>query len=223
MILQRAYYRTSRRSWLILLGAAAFWALLLFTVRQSEREVTQLLLIYGEVVLPPVMVGICINMTLNDPSREIVLIVPYPFWCVTLSRVIMLVVFAVLTWGLVLTIGYILQQDITVAPLQMFIGGFVTSILFTCTGLWSAFQLRNLVGSSVLVAGLWTAPLLFREALLAHPLGQLIHPFLTLQAADSPLWVANRLTLTAIAVVLLVLALRLATQEELLLQDTRED
>jgi hypothetical protein len=194
-------------------------------VRTSPSQTTQLLLVLGEVLLPVILGGMCVGMVLNDPCRELLLAVPYRFWYLVLERFLILVSGAMLLWGMIIGVGYILQQQLAITWLQFFCGGTAVLVAFAGLGVWAALYLHSAIGGGVLVVGVWSALLLFREELFAHPIGRLVHPFLTLQAPDSSIWILNRLILCSIGLIFLIWALRLTSNEELLLpnEDAREE
>ncbi len=215
--LLRFSYRTVQRPLLIVLSISVLCLLPLFMVSRSDEQVIQLLLVYGEVLIPPMLGGICANLVLNDPYREVLLTLPHRFWRVVLGRFAIVIIVTMLLWGIMIALGCVLQPQVVPSSAQIAVGGAVTFVAFACLGLWAALRLRSTVGGGVFVAALWTAPLLLREVLLTSLPGLLLHPFLTLQAPDSPFWLFNRLLLSGIALLLLLLALRLTTDAEALL------
>lgn len=220
-----AFYRGYLRQLFVFVALPTLWLIPLFLVQRSEAQVTQMLVVYGEVLLPPILGGLCASLVLNDPCRELLLTTPYPLWRNALVRFTTLIATALLTWVILIGLGHVLQPGISIPTEQLIVGGAVTSILFASFGAYLALRLCSLVAGGSVVAAVWVAVLLFREALLIPWAGQFIHPFLTWLAPASPAWPLNRLVLSALAVLLLVAGLRLTLNEERLLtvEETREE
>lgn len=217
----RNHLRQLHRPILGLVGSALLCALLLTTVRSSPRELGYLLLAYGEVLLPIIVGSLTAGIVMNDRSRELWLTMSYPFWRIVLGRAVVLLTTALLLWTLLAGLGSALaRSSLQLATLRIILGGMTGCIWFGALGCWASWRLSSSVGGGVICATLWAGPLLFREALLATPFGALIHPFLTLQAADHPLWLVNRALLLSLAVVLFSLTLRALRHEEWLLPHT---
>jgi len=210
--------QVSRRAIWLPPALAILWLLPIFTSARLPEDVRFILLVYGEVVLPLVLGGIASGLLLNDPCRELLLAAPHPIWRVVLRRFGVLLLSAFCSWaGLLFAIPLLTQHTLADALLQIFFGGAVTGITFASIGLWAALQFRSMRGGGIFVGSLWAGALLFRKVLLSHPIGELIHPFLTLEVPESSTWLPNRLVLCAVAIVLIVLALRLTRNEELFL------
>jgi uncharacterized integral membrane protein len=214
-----SHLRTARHLIVMLLGVTLIWILLLFTVRTSTRQTTYLLLVYGEVALPAILGSWTAKLLLGDPTLEVLLVMPYPAWRILLERFMVAVGSAVLAYSSLMATTVVLfaMGSLEMPLIQLLIGGAVAGTVFASIGLFATLQMRNTVSGGLMVAAVWGAGLLLREALLAHAVGQLVHPFLTLMAPASPIWPLNRLTLSAVAITCAVMAARLARQEERLL------
>jgi len=217
-VLWKPHYQVYRRNLLLPPALAAVWMLMIFPGRDSPGNVRFMLLLYGEVLLPPLLGWIAAGLLLSDPCRELLLTAPRPVWRVVLERLVLLAASAFLSWGILLLVTWFLADRTMAGPVeQIFLGGAATSLAFASVGLWAALRSRNTLGGGLVVAALWAAGLIFRQALLGHPLGQIVHPFLTLEASESPIWSVNCLILCLTAIMLTVLALRLTRDEEPLL------
>lgn len=191
---------------------------MIFPGRDSPENVSFMLLMYGEVLLPPLLGWIAAGLLLSDPCRELLLTAPRPVRYAVLERLILVTASAFLSWGGLLFVAWFLADRTMAAPVeQIFFGGVATTLAFASLGLWAALQSRSTAGGRLIVAALWAAGLIFRRTLLGHPLGQIVHPFLTLEAFESAMWFFNRLVLCLVAFVLTILALLLTRDEEPLL------
>lgn len=201
-----------------LICSSLLCALLLGIGGNASREVAYVLLAYGDALLPIILGGVAVSIVMSDPCRELWLVMPYPLWRVALGRIAILLVVALLLWAMLVGLGAILAEAPSqISLLRVLIGGMVTCFWFSALGFWAAIRLRSVIGGGVLCAALWAGPLLFRAALLSAPPGLLLHPFLTLQALDHPLWPVNRMLLLSIALALFFFALRRLHDAELLL------
>ncbi len=217
-VLWRPQGRIECRHLLLPPALAAFWLVLLFPGRDSPENVRLLLLIYGQVLLPPLVGWIAAGLLLGDPCRELLLAAPRPVWCALLERYTLACASALASWAALLLTTILLASGTPAGSLaQLSLGGAATCLAFAGLGLWAGLRLRSALSGGLAVAALWAAGLIFRLALLAHPLGHLVHPFLLLTTADSPLWTANALVLGVVAATLTILALRLTRNEEALL------
>ncbi|OQY43299.1 MAG: hypothetical protein B6242_14915 [Anaerolineaceae bacterium 4572_78] len=181
----------------------------------APDDVSFMLLVFGEILLPPLAGWIATGLLLGDPCRELLLVTPRPIWRIVVERLIMLMLVVTVSWGALLFVMWqLVNYTLVIPPTQLFWGGQVSVLIFISIGLWSALRFRNVVGGSIIVAALWATGLIFRQSLLVHPIGHLIHPFLTFQAHESPLWLMNCIMLCLIALVFIFLAVRLTFHEE---------
>ncbi len=215
--------------WRILAGLTSstlLCVLLLLTVRDAPREVTHLVIIYGETLLPIALGSLTASVLMTDPCRELWLTMPYPIWRLSLRRLTVLLIVTLLLWVLLVGVSAILSTaPLHIAPMRMAVGGSVTIIWFSALGFWGAIGLRSAGGGGALCATVWTGALLLRQALMATWLGQILHPFLTLQDSGNPHWVENRALLLTTAFILFALAMRRTRSEEPLLpcEGTQDD
>jgi ABC-type transport system involved in multi-copper enzyme maturation permease subunit len=221
----RAHILLNRHNLLVVSCVAAVWLVLLFVVRRSSREVTKLLLVYGEVLLPALLGSMATGILLNDPCRELLLVAPYKLWKVVVGRLAVLIVGTALVWLLLVGIALVLQPQLETPVVQVLLGGISTFSAFAGLGLFTSLLFRSAIGGGMCIGAVWASALLFRESLLANPIGLLLHPFLTLQAPESLVWTINRLALSGITLILLLLSLPRLHQDETLLprEERREE
>lgn len=213
----RSHYRLNRRSLLSICGLSFLWLVILYSVRQSPREVVNILIVYGEIILAPVFGVLCTLYVFGDPCREILFSTLYRMKYVILGRYLVLASGLLLFWMGIILSGYLLQPESQLTFSKLLFGGGTAILFFGSVGLWSSLLLRSFISGGVIVTMLWALSLLFRETLSSHPITYLVYPFMTLQHPDSPDWLINRILLNFIAFILLMWSLQLANNEELLL------
>ncbi|HEU4322307.1 MAG TPA: hypothetical protein VFS21_04075 [Roseiflexaceae bacterium] len=210
----QANIRMYRRNLWVLFATAAVWLVPMVLVRRSEQQLTQLLIVYGEVVLPAVLASMSLGLVLNDPYREVLVTAPLQIRHLIISRFVVLLCAGALTLAGVIGAGYALQQYLTVSIDQIFIGSIITIAAFSCLGSGLALGLAGVTGGGICIAALWTCALLFRETVLQAPGLLLFYPFMTLQAPNSPLWPINRGILIAISIIAVFVSVRSTENEE---------
>ena len=179
--------------------------------------------VYGEILLPPTVGWLASGIVLRDPFQEVVLTTPYSQARLTLERLTVQLVAALLSWLVFLLFIWLLAAQPQMNLLKLGMASLPVMLLFGATGLWSGLRLRAWVGGGFCVTLLWGSGLVFREAWLGLPF---LFPFLTYFAAEHsehPAWWANRLLLCVVSGVLIGDACRLVNNEELLLSAGRED
>jgi hypothetical protein len=219
-----AHIRFHTRHFLVIACLAAVWLVVLVAVGQSSVEVTPIVIIYGEVMLPAVLAVIAAGIVLGDASRELLLIAPYALWKIVVGRLAILLFGAALIWLGFLVLLMLLQFRLQAPPPQVLVGGIATASMFACLGVCVSLWLRSALVGGMVAGAVWAAALLFRDPLMTAPLGVLLHPFLTLQAPQAETWAANRLTLVCLALLFLVLGLQRLHDTEVLLpnEESRE-
>lgn len=183
-------------------------------------SVQNLLLTYGEVLLPQIAGWIATGVLLSDPCRELLLSSGRPIWKTMIERVLLIFSTTLAAWGgMLLCTCYVTKRSTALQAVgaQMFWGGAVASLLFISIGVLFALGFHNRVAGGVVMTSSWAALLLFKQSILTSELGQILYPFLTLDMPDSPFWWTNRLVLTTLSLLLLGGAILLTGQEERLL------
>jgi len=179
--------------------------------------------VFGEILLPPTVGWLASGLMLRDPFQEVVLTTPYSQARLTLERLSVLLVAALLVWFVFLLFTWILAAQPQMNLLKLGLASLPVTLLFAATGLWSGLRLRAWVGGGFCVTLLWGSGLVFRQAWLGLPL---FYPFLTYFAPEHgqhPAWWANRLLLCVVSGVFICDACRLVNNEEALLTAGRED
>lgn len=216
--LWRPHCRIYWRNLLLSPAVAIFWGVLTYPNHNSPDDVNFMLLVFGEILLPLLVGWMATGLLLDDPCRELLMVTPRPIWRLVVERLIILLLVATLSWSALLLAMWRIVNGTLVVPLtQIFLGGQVSFLAFSSIGLWAALRFRSGMGGAIIVAALWATGLIFRQGLLTHPIGQLIHPFLTLQAHESPLWPMNCIVLCLVTILLIFLSIHLTFYEECLL------
>ena len=202
-------------------------AVLLYPSRETSQpyatEYVHSGFVFGEILLPPAVGWLASGVMLRDPFQEVVLTTPYSQGRLTLERLSVLLVAALVAWLVFLLFIWILAAQPQMNLLKLGLASLPVTLLFAATGLWSGLRLRAWVGGGFCVTLLWGSGLVFREAWLGLPL---LYPFLTYFAAEHgqhPAWWANRLLLCIVSGILIFSACRLVNNEEALLTAGRED
>ncbi len=202
-------------------------AVLLYPSRETGQpyaaEFVYSSFVFGEILLPPTVGWLASGIMLRDPFQEVVLTTPYSQGRLTLERLSVLLIAALLTWLVFLLFIWRLAEQPQVNFLKLGLASLPVTLLFGATGLWSGLRLRAWVGGGFSVTLLWGSTLLFHKAWLSLPF---LFPFLTYFAAEHgehPSWWTNRLLLCVVSGVLIFDTCRLVNNEELLLSTGRED
>ncbi len=202
-------------------------AVLLYPSRETSQpyatEYVYSGFVFGDILLPPAVGWLASGVMLRDPFQEVVLTTPYSQGRLTLERLSVLLVAALVAWLVFLLFIWILAAQPQMNLLKLGLASLPVTLMFAATGLWSGLRLRAWVGGGFCVTLLWGSGLVFREAWLGLPL---LYPFLTYFAAEHgqhPAWWANRLLLCIVSGILIFSACRLVNNEEALLTAGRED
>ncbi len=201
----------------ILLPITTFiFAILSFPGRESAENIQFMLLTYGEVLLPPFTGWIATRLLLGDPYREMLFCSPLPVWNILIKRLTILFFITFFSWGILL-LFFAPSLSPAMSTWKIFLGGLSTNLIFISIGTWGAIRFCSATSGVIVVISVWAGSLLLNSTLLLLPFGYVIHPFLTLKAPDSGLWVINLTTLFFITCLLLFFSYRLIENEERLL------
>ena len=201
------------RSWgLLLLGSGLLW-MVMYGNQQDGHE--RVLLVFGDVLLPPIL-GCCgAALWLGDRCRELWMTMRQPLWRVLLQRLSMLYGFGVASWLLVLGLAQLSGHS--GVPIQLAIGVLITLLFGVALGTWLGLLLRSTLSGAIGVLVVWGLVIIFREALLTTPITTLLHPLLTFQDSMHPWWNINRPTIGGAATLLILHSCMLITHTESLL------
>ncbi len=190
----------------------------------AHADLARGLLFLVEFGLPPVAGFAASYLVATDPAKELHLSLPIPYRVTMEHRLALFTLWTTLvcaaTTAVIVATGYWiapqpapLNQLTWLAPLLWFIG----------SGALLALLLGSWVASSAFLGMLWLGVLFFRWLFLQHRSLRTVYLFLTLetvkdgQAPDASYWVANRLTLIAMAFVFFALVALLLRRNEALL------
>jgi len=125
-------------------------AVLLYPSRETGQpfavEYVYSSFVFGEILLPPTVGWLASGIMLRDPFQEVVLTTPYSQARLTLERLSVLLVAALLAWLVVLLFIWQLAGQPQINLLKLGLAGLPVMLLFGATGLWSGLRLRAWVG-----------------------------------------------------------------------------
>lgn len=202
-------------------------AILIFPSRETipphSIEFTLSGLIFGEILLPPVIGWLASGVVLRDPFLEVMLSTPYSQVRLTLKRLFVQLASALTVWLVFFTAIWRLAEQPQMNLAKLGLGVLPVLLLFSATGLWSSLRLGTWTGGGICVALLWGSGLVFRQSWLG--LFAPLYPFLTYFSAENGehhAWWVNRLLLCAVSGILILDACRLIKDEESLLKAGKE-
>lgn len=194
------------------------------SAQHAHDDLARGLLLLLEFGLPPVAGLVAANLISNNPAVELHLSLPVRYPAVMELRLVLFLAWAALVGALTTvlvaaTSYWIAPQP---APLNQLIWG-APLLWFGGAGAMLSLLLRSRVASSAILGMLWLGELFFRAFFLRDAVRQKLYLFLTLStlkggdAPDAPYWMANRLTLIALAIVFFGLVALLLRRNEALL------
>lgn len=194
------------------------------THTRAHQDLALGLLFLIEFGLPPVAGIVAANMVSGNPALELHLSLRRSYAGVVELRLLIFAVWVALACALVSVIvratGYWIAPQ--PSPLNQLIWA-APALWFLGAGAMLSLLLRSRIASGAILGMLWLGELIFRVWFLQNATLQKTYLFLTLEtipsgsAPDASYWVANRLTLLALAVVFLAVAVLLLRRNEALL------
>lgn len=223
-------FRTSFRVYapygLLLFSSALVWGLM-FVLTRDQQQYSSNLLLYGEVLVAPIVGCMATTLWMSDSCREILMTMSISSQALISVRIAVIWFYASLSWGgLCLLAVYSVDQPIvsSISYIRLFVGG-LTSITFgLLLGSSLAILLRSTINACLGVIALWGLAIVFRINLLQSMFGTLIHPFLTYDDPLNSLWIVNRSVLLSIGILLLGASfLRLQREERFIVDSSAEN
>lgn len=201
----------------VVAGIAFFAGMMTLGGVQSE-QVAKALTRSMEILFPLAAGTVAATVVASDPGVEWQLTMPTPYRVTVSRRLGIFLAWSVLVaFGDVLvlrTIGrWIVPKPFIVSQLTWL----APMLSFAALGALLALLVRNRSASAGLVGGIWIVELLLHSYLLEKAWARPWFSFATTWAAEENFWLANRLTLIGLAVVLFVGAAALLGQGEMLL------
>jgi hypothetical protein len=213
----RHYLRTMRGEILWLPGLLTLLcAALVLLNRAQPANARMVVMIYLEVLLPPLTAWAASSLLVSDPTLELHLTAPRQPRRTLLERYALLLG-AAAAWAPTMLI-WVRAWVIPIAPPSGWLHWALVWAAPT-TGLSSLAGWAALAGRSPTVGAMaatlpWSTQLVFREWFMATPTRRTVFLFLSLAAPGSPQWPLNRAFWLTLGVVFLALSLRLLRDEE---------
>ena len=156
-----------------------------------------------ELFFPLVMGMVAAHVVATDPGIEWQLTMPTPYRLTIFRRLAVLLV-----WAAVVALLYVI--GVRLVGRWFVPEGFVMAQLtwlspmlaFAALGALLALLMRNRSASAALVGSVWIMAIVLHDQLLSYGWARPWFPFATTYAAGADFWLANRLTLIGIALVL---------------------
>ncbi len=208
----RMFFKLMLPSGALLGGSALVW-LLMYVLVQPSADLSAVVLLYGEVLIPPIVGCLAANVWLGDQCRELLMTYPTRSRRIVGWRLGWLLAYAWLAWT-VLVVAAALRAQPSLAVGRVWLGGAVAQCLGLSLGGWAALQSRSVVAACVVVLACWGVAIALRGVLASSPLTSVIHPLLTYQDALHPWWWLNRLSLSIVSAGLSLLTLLALRSEE---------
>ncbi|MBL7258610.1 hypothetical protein [Paractinoplanes lichenicola] len=192
----------------------------------SDTNTARVLIGALEMALPLTAGVACASLVGRDPAVEIQLAVPTPYRETLLRRTVVTLgwaaLVAALTAAVLIATGWwarwpdnhgVIAGQLTWAAPTLALGGL---------GLAAAAVSRSPGAAGALVTTVWAIQQFFAGLAQQHLPGRMLYLFATTRGADPADWTANRLTLIAVAVALVALALVVLGRSERLISEDDE-
>jgi len=158
----RTHTRLLRRSLTVPALLALLSTAVLVANGQSLTNLRVWTALYGE-VLPPLLGVLAARMVLHDAARELMLAAPYSLWRVLLERSGLLLGWAMISWGSMLVVAWLLAAQSVLDLVMLFVGGAAMCWAGVGLGLWTALRCHNFVVSGAVIVSVWAVGLMVRE------------------------------------------------------------
>ncbi len=184
-------------------GCVAFFVAVMALAGANADAFGKVLTRTTELFFPLVMGMVAAQVVATDPGIEWQLTLPTPYRVTIFRRLGVLLVWAAVVAlldviGVRLAGRWLVPEEFVVAQLTWL----SPMLAFAALGALLALLMRNRSASAALVGGVWIMAIVLHGQLLSYRWARPWFPFATTYAAGADFWLANRLTLIGIAVVL---------------------